>query len=196
MLIRAGRVDELIWDNESWIVLDVGFAKSGTASSGLGIGTADPVNMTFADARVRIIQCIIDAGRPLNLVIEAPLSVAFDINGNPIGRRFEKREGSGIRYWYLGAGATISIAALYLLHDLMHQEIEAEVRLFEGFATFKPRGISNHKADVEALRRVVKYEQGWIIDPTEFALNPEDRIESLFQIIGMDAGIPPLLVPW
>ena len=192
--VRAGRIDEIKWHN-NWVVLDVGFAKTGTKSSGLGLGSSPPVELTFADAKSAIINYVSDSTEPINFVIEAPLSVAFDSKGNPIGRRFEKR-GGDTRYWYSGLAASISIATLHLLQAMINHSCASHVRLFEGFATFKPKGKSNHIADVEALRRVIKGEQGEVIPPHEFAANMDDQIESLFDLIGVKTGISPLLVPW
>jgi hypothetical protein len=196
MLMRAGSIDELIWDDDSWIVLDVGFAQTGNRSSGLGIGSKEPIELTFADAKEDIIKYIQEARYPINLVIEAPLSIAFDAVGNPTGRQCEIRQGVGARYWYTGAAAIISIATLHLIREMNSRIDDAEVRLFEGFATFKSKGPSNHKADVEALRRVVRAEQGWVINSDEIAKKDTDRIESLFCILGLDTGIPHILVPW
>lgn len=193
--LRAGRVEEIVWDEHSWIVLDVGFAKSGTRSSGLGFGSDTPVELTYSDARTAIIEYAARSANPINFVVEAPLSIAFDANGNPVGRSFEKR-GASTRYWYSGLAASISIASMHLIHAIASARSGQLVRLFEGFATFKPKGKSNHIADVEALRRVVKREQGEIIPPDRFAGNTDDNVQSLFKVMGIDAGVPPLLSPW
>jgi hypothetical protein len=195
MSIRAATVEEIVWDDESWIVLDIGFAGSKNKSSGLGIGVAPAVNVTFSEACQKIIDRIDAKSATVNLVVEAPLSVAFDVNGNPTVRAFEKRDGE-TRGWYLGPAPSVTVAALRLLKRIQDSiSPAADLRLVEGFATFKDKR-TDHAADVEALREVIRGRQGRIISPMNFAQNTSDNVESLAAVGGIETGIPPVVMPW
>ena len=77
-----------------------------------------------------------ECGPPcLNLLIEAPLSAAFDPNDNPARRVCDTFEGNHRDWWY-NAGAATLLAAGFLLREL-HGRQRREVRLFEGFASSK-----------------------------------------------------------
>ncbi len=80
-MIRAGRKTEISSAGE-WLILDIGFANK-SASCGLLVNRESPVELQFNEAKEKICQFISSSMRPVNLVIEAPLSVAFDSKGNP-----------------------------------------------------------------------------------------------------------------
>ena len=130
----------------------------------------------------------------INVVLEAPLSAAFDANGNPVGRSVEKRDGQS-RYWYAGLGCSVLVAATYLLRSIHDQSPVREIRLFEGLVSFKPKGLpSSHSKDVGALRDVAWNHPRKIVAPTELTLNQGDSIVSAFKVAGMDFGVPPVIV--
>lgn len=135
-----------------------------------------------------------------SLVIEAPLSVCFNKNGNPTGRRIEKEAIEGktkTRYWHAGLGCSVMVAAMYLIHAISEAAPNSHVRLFEGFVSYKDRADgTDHCGDVELLRQVVR-------DPTRFAdcivsgddlqADPSDDIVSAFKVCGSDCGVPPVI---
>jgi len=98
--------------------------------------------MQFGKAVKSIIDFMNQQKGPINLLIEAPLSVTFvdentTNNSNPVGRSFEKCDNL-TRYWYSGAGCTTMVAAMYLIHEIqLKVESGVEIRLFEGFVTYK-----------------------------------------------------------
>lgn len=129
------------------------------------------------------------------MLIEAPLSVAFTAMGNPTGRSLEKRA-SGTRYWYVGLGCGVMVAALYFLSGL-RDELRREVRLFEGFASFKLKGSkSSHVGDVLKLRDAVWHPDRHptaVVPPDRLALTSTDVLCSAFKAAGMDYGVPPVV---
>jgi len=131
---------------------------------------------------------------PVNLVIEAPLSVAFDMKGNPKGRKPEKQNGK-TRYWYVGLGCSAMVAATYLIKALSEIQVKNEIRLFEGFVSFKSKGkISNHSNDVLALRSSIKNPlQETIVRANEMKMDASDILSSAFKVSGMDYGVPPII---
>lgn len=192
--IRSAEMGELN-RNCDWAFIDLGFSEKSRSCGALLNGDAPEV-MQFAELQIWIRSIVQTVPGPLNLVIEAPLSVAFNSNGNPTGRAIERR-GPATRYWYVGLGTTVMIAATYLLRSLLMVEANASVRLLEGLASFKERGApSSHAGDVVALRSVawdVEPIQGRIIPPTDLARDDSDTIRSAFEVSGMDFGIPPVV---
>lgn len=194
--LRAGTMHEMGESSGEWFFVDVGFSRE-KPTCGLLVGNGDPQEMTFAEVRARIAKACCATAGPLNLLLEAPLSIAFGPNGNPVGRRCERR-GRDTRYWYFGLGCGVLIAATYLLREVHDLSRKREVRLFEGFASFKPTGSrSSHKDDVLALREVAWSRaagRGYIVDPSDLKLNEEDEVFSAFRVAGMDFGVPPVVV--
>lgn len=193
--IRAGRVSEVRRDSGEWLFVDLGFARE-TASCGFlhGDGTAEA--LTFAAVRERVTRAAAIAAGPLNLLLEAPLSVAFTKDGNPTGRSMEKRL-EGTRFWYVGLGCAVLTAATYLLRAVASAEVRREIRLFEGFVSFKPKAArSSHTDDVTHLRDVVWHPEnypGAITPPERLGLGPTDVVSSAFAVLGLDMGIPPVI---
>jgi hypothetical protein len=136
---------------------------------------------------------------PLNLVIEAPLSVCFDAKGNPMGRMRLETEGAKTRYWYSGLGCAVMVAAMYLVRDLHKTQHHGVVRLFEGFVSYKDRSVpSDHKRDVGLLRAVV-YEPakfpGAIVSPLELEQHG-CKLQGAFCVMGLDdCGVPAVIKP-
>ena len=144
-----------------------------------------------------VIQEVQTPGQSLNLLIEAPLSIAFNKDRNPTRRSTDKEVGKNPRDWWNNAGSLTLLATGHLLRPVKDCGIQREVRLFEGFASFKSAGaISDHKADVLGLRCAA-----W--DPSQkFVTSPgnlrtpdwaSDTPESAFKFAGMDFGIPPVV---
>jgi hypothetical protein len=139
--------------------LDVGFSAD-KSSSGLLIGDGESDRVQFGEASRRIIDHLKRATSPTNLVIEAPLSVCFNKNGNPTGRLIEKEAVEGkmkTRYWHAGLGCSVMVAAMYLIRNISEACQTSHVRLFEGFVSYKYRNVkTDHSADVKLWREVVK----------------------------------------
>ena len=88
MPIKAANVTEL-HAAKDWIVVDLGFSNR-RKSCGMLIENNASL-LTFAEVKDELAKiCEKRHSRPLYLMLEAPLSVAFDVQGNPVGRRFEK----------------------------------------------------------------------------------------------------------
>jgi len=194
--MRAGLVGEIHPASGDWAFVDVGFAREGK-TGGLLLNDGDPCNLSFAELRRELLGLASANGRPLNLVLEAPLSGAFTQAGNPAGRSME-REGRDHRYWYAGLGCQVTVAAAYLLRGIVEERSEREVRLFEAFVSFKVKGQrSSHAQDVLAMRSVVWNQpghKGRVIQP-DALLGPHAHVvQSAFKVFGFDCGVPPVIV--
>lgn len=194
LIVRAGHITEATPESGEWVFVDPGFSSK-AKSCGLLTPNSEPIQITFAQLQAELVSLVTTGEQPLNLAIEAPLSVAFGPAGNPVGRSIELRNGQA-RYWYVGLGCSVLVAATYLLRAITDANPKREVRLFEGLVSFKPKGErSSHSSDVANLRRVVWGEQniGRVIPPEMLAASPNDVIKSAFLVAGMNYGIPPVI---
>jgi hypothetical protein len=153
MLIPVSTRDEFrLLGDLPMLAVDMGFsgksASSGYAYRAAGEQQTRSENKTFADCLQTVAEQIDRAGDVL-LIIEAPLSAAFDGKGNPQPRgAFESSPKP--RWWSLGPGAAMSLAAMHFLKRLASQ-IPASRKCFlvEGYVVGANSG---HDADVaEAL---------------------------------------------
>ena len=199
-MIEAGLPQDVCPESGEWLFVDVGCSSERKSCGVLGDDDAPCKLLTFAEASARIIAAaaLPEAANTrkratLNLLIEAPLSVAFNERKNPTGRIFERLKQQH-RYWYEGGGCSVMTAATYLLRALHDSKPRRKVRLFEGFVSFKLVGqaTSNCK-DVEALRAVVldrTRPHGMVLAPNQLASNPLDMVVSAFAVAGMNFGVP------
>ena len=76
-VIRAGQLDEAHKGSGEWVFVDPGFAMDGRSSCGLLEASAGRKSeaVAFSKLKKRLETIAIDGDQPLNLVIEAPLSV-------------------------------------------------------------------------------------------------------------------------
>jgi hypothetical protein len=196
-VIQAGDVLQVAWTDGNWLFLDAGFSNK-SRSCGLLVRDEAPRRVRFGEAVKEITEQISKSRSPLNLVIEAPLSVCFDQDGNPKRRRIEQEKGKS-RYWYCGAGCSVMVAAMYLIRAIHQSKPPVAVRLFEGFISFKKLGeVSSHESDVLSLRDVVQNTNrspGLIYSPDELKEVASDKIISAFAVAGLDCGIPPVIKP-
>jgi hypothetical protein len=207
-MICGGKTRDISWSNGTWLILDIGFAKTKNPSCGLLIHVPKQKEdekikaYTFNEAVNKVIEAA-RKNKTLNLVIEAPLSVAFDKDGNPTGRSIDK-QGSKPRYWYQQAGCVVMVATLHLMRSLISAKPDSEIRLFEGFVSFKPKDgkskkQNSHLKDIERLREVMRNPKKFascIHDPTKLRKNSSDTIESTFKVAGWDfVGVPPVIMP-
>ena len=194
-MIVPGTCDKASRDSGEWVFVDIGFSQS-SKSCGIAVGDSNPCDICYGDLEFRIADELKKGSSPLNLLIEAPLSVAFNVHGNPTGRRIERR-GRDTRYWYVGAGAVTLLATTYLLRELHDMKPTREIRLFEGFASFKSKGAtSSHADDVSKLRSVAwgESDRGRIVDGEGLKMRDKDILCSAFAVSGMDFGVPPVVV--
>jgi len=194
-MIHSGKADNISWPNGTWLILDIGFSNS-QKGCGILLGDEEAKQLTFNDAIDEVIR-IANNLPLLNLVIEAPLSVTFDKSGNPKSRSMEK-EGKKNRLWYVGPGCAVLVAGMYLMKKLYDSHPTGDVRLFEGFVSYKSKdNKSNHLKDVELLREAIKAAQTrpqHIIKPEEIKTDPDDNIKSAFDVMNLaDIGIPPII---
>jgi hypothetical protein len=194
--MREATIVEVQDATANWLFIDIGFSAE-AASSGFLDGWGVPRLMTFAELCRETVEVCCRGDPPLHLLIEASLSVAFNSAGNPTKRSVEKRIGENPRYWYLGPGCGVMVAAMYLLRTIYDAQPRREIRLVEGFASFKPKGMkSSHAGDVLALRDVVwkrPGSSGRMLSPEELRVAPSDRLESAFAVAGMDFSVPPVV---
>jgi hypothetical protein len=143
-----------------------------------------------------ILDTVAKASVPVNLTIEAPLSVAFDKLGNPKGRSIEK-QGGKTRYWYNGLGCGVMVAAMYLVRAIHDSCPKHDVRLFEGFVSYKdPQLESDHLRDVLLIRQVIKEPMAnaaAIVSADSLKIANDDQLVSAFCVAGLDCGIPPVI---
>ena len=134
------------------IAVDMGFSGK-TASCGYAIraNANDPVvseNKRFHDCLATVVKQFENLGEAI-LILEAPLSSAFDRLGNPQPRGDFERHPKP-RWWSLGPGASMSLAAMYFLKRFVEAvPAHTKCHLIEGFVVGADSG---HDADVaEAL---------------------------------------------
>lgn len=150
-------------DPNEWMIIDIGFSIK-NRSSGVWTATNGAKAVSFGDL-VNLLSKEFQRREPadLNLVIEAPLSIAFQENGNPTMRTCDRVPGkSQPRPYFTNAGATTFIAAQMLFRELRHCEVRRTVRLFEGFLSFKssndesrPKGEASHIEDVLKIKEAI-----------------------------------------
>jgi len=89
----------------------------------------------------------------------------------------------------VGLGSSVLVATQFLLSAITREAQAREVRLFEGFVSFKPKGRSNHIADVLGLVEVVRTggaSGGSLVEPTA----PNGTIRSIGELVGLDFAAP------
>ena len=195
--IIAGSLEMLSPHANDWIFVDIGFSKD-NRSCGIAIGDSKPRVIHYGDL-FREIKIAIELEKDksfVDVLIEAPLSAAFNVRGNPTGRSFEKRNAAH-RYWYENAGAATLLATMYLLQKIHRKAFPTEIRLFEGFASFKQTTeSSSHESDVSILRSAAlgRSEEGIIMEGEELKMQRDDAIRSAFEVAGMHFGVPAVIV--
>jgi len=195
-MVKAGLASQIKWSDGTWVFLDIGFSQD-RKTCGLLVGDGKPTSTRFGEAKRQIVS-LAKKQSPLNLVIEAPLSVCFSATGNPKGRSFEK-EGRKTRYWYTGPGCAVMVAAMYLICDIWDAHLDSPVFLFEGFISYKDRLMrSDHNRDVLLLRKVVQDPAKFtssIFSPKQMKQDPTDKLFSAFCVAGLDYGVPVVIAP-
>jgi hypothetical protein len=198
-VLMGKRVSTLSKRNQKWLILDIGFSNT-KKSCAILLGDGEQAHdFKFADAVNEVVNEVVENAKGtslLNLVIEAPLSVAFDKSGNPKPRKVDK-EGKQSRPWYFGPGCAVMVATMYLMKKLYDSRPSAEVRLFEGFVSFKSKETkSSHSNDAKCLRDAIKGEGTLncrFYAPEDLKEDESDNVMSAFKLMNMDLGIPPVI---
>jgi hypothetical protein len=76
-MLGAGTIEQVDWNDNAWLFLDIGFSAN-KSSSGLLVGNGEPRTLQFGEASRRIVEPVRCATSPTSLVIEAPLWVCFN----------------------------------------------------------------------------------------------------------------------
>lgn len=167
------------------------------ASCGLLLPDGKQPQLVQYGEAVRMIKEAVSKYRTLNLVLEAPLSVAFNRDGNPTGRRIEKKDNK-IRYWYTGAGCTVMVAAMRLLEEVEDSSSSNEITLFEGFVSYKDESKTDHVKDVKTLKSLMerpKVDCFW--DSEKLKNDANDELTSVFEAFQIgdmgNIGVPPVI---
>lgn len=173
--IVAGEREQIRSDSDSgnWFIVDIGMRLTG-ASCGVWYGHGTLKTVTFEKLKELVIeQAGLFPEPPLNLLIEAPLSVVWkrgrnrEQGGNPGHRACDSYPGWKDRHWHYNAGASTLVAAQFLLQTLFESQTRQRVvRLFEGHVSFKTdkekslakkKRAQSHKGDALALKHAVWY---------------------------------------
>ena len=200
--IVAGRKEQIKGGCGDWLIVDIGIRINGR-SCGVWYSPNKLDVVTFGELKrlvINKVQCCDQ--RPLNLLIEAPLSVALSPDGNP-GRRKCDVYRKEYRDWHHGPGATTLLAAQFLLRALYDCPTrQREVRLFEGHVSFKSKKdkrreeknrAKSHKKDVIALKNAVwRQKRTTIFCPEELPMKPNLKMESPFPFFDREL-VPPVI---
>ena len=146
------------------VAIDLGFSK---AKNSCGVAWRRGSEATQTD-RFRFGGCVKHVANLLTphrravLIVEAPLSGLFTIDGDPMERgEFEKTDPDRARftprYWYYGSGGAMCLAAIFFLRELNAEvrrlaagEDVIEIVLYEGFVSFKTQQ-TEHDSDAQLL---------------------------------------------
>jgi len=88
------------------------------------------------------------------------------------------------------------VATMYLMRELYDSCPSADVKLFEGFVSFKSKkNKSNHSDDVKCLRDAIKGEgtRNYRIYKPEELEDECANVVSVFKLMNMDLDIPPVI---
>lgn len=185
--IIAGECGDIKWGSGDWIIVDMGFANT-KKSCGAAIGSTKAQRFWFGDLVKKVIEeAQKNTHEELNLLLEAPLSMAFDHQKNPMRRSFEDLDHA----WYRNSGAAMMLAAIRLIDRLDSTDRKREVRLFEAYAPLKD---ADHARVAAALREVVKQRiQERFVKPSDIA--PEAKcLLPAYRLTNEDGKIPPVVL--
>lgn len=198
--LLAGTIQQLREHSGDWVFVDLGFSAKGRTCGFLHVPSnasseadTSATEMQYGDMKKALVDLVKCGGQPLHIVLEAPLSAAFQPNGNPLGRSVEL-ENSKHRYWYESLGCSVLLASLYLIKALVDAHPAREVRLFEGFVSFKSKTKSNHAADVLALKTAIWSGRSEAFsNPVPLLGNSGSVVTSTLELLGLGCGPPPII---
>ena len=189
--IRAGRVANIYMESGDWFIVDVGFS-SRNPTCAFAVGMEPPREVHFRVLVNTLMgEAVQGTSRPLNLLLEAPLSMAFNTAGNPKARDFEYHVGGVYRGWYYQTGASTMLTAANIIDELSKCRLRRRIRLFEGFA---PLPGASHTRVVNMLRQViVDQDADAIVHPDAVITPGTGTVRPIFGIHGRDPKIPPVV---
>lgn len=180
------------------ISIDIGFASK-ERTTGIAIrspyhNNQAPIRKAFGELKGLFQEYI--AYTDIHLIIEAPLSMCFSKEGNPIGRCFEQKNAK-TRYWFMSPGTTTMLAAAIFLeqiHDI-YVPLPRKVYLYEGFVTFKELK-TTHEADAQLLLDVLTGKMPGKIKGYEGIMPPGGNSLRSIRFLGTTVrGIPSVIIP-
>jgi hypothetical protein len=165
------------------MAVDLGF--SGTSRS-CGVASLDdkgalsPVRRTFSECVTEVAAHVHRHGECV-LVIEAPLSACFNARGNPCARgSFEASPKP--RWWSLGAGATMALAAQHFLRFVQQRMVGGTLHLVEGYVVGPDSGADESVAAHLLAAFVGQHATAWH--------QPLDGAMSVLDWLGYTPGQP------
>ena len=214
--IVAGTIDDISIESEEWLIIDIGYSKSRPTNaiwwSDGTVCSRTVCSMYYRQVKPFVIEkAQLNPRRVLNLTIEAPLSAAFDSEGEPTTRLCDELpnpigEELDTRHWLANAGPSTLLLAGFLLQDLHEDNIgKRRIKLFEGHVSFKnkeshkPRfkkAKNSHEADVLAIKHEI--EQGTecnIFDEARLRGGQDLTLQSPFGFLNGDLIPPVIRVP-
>ena len=188
--IVAGEWGDICWDSGDWIIVDMGFAYKSN-SCGVAIGCEEPQKLWFRELVKKVTTRAHEKNpKQLNLLLEAPLSMAFTKLGDPMPRTFEDLNHA----WYRNSGAAMMLGSICLIDSVNSCERTREVRLFEGFATI-PK--TDHRKIAAGLRAVVQGKtedrQDRIVKPSEIIAPNSGCLKPVYGTERGVGGVPPVI---
>lgn len=144
------------------MAVDLSFSKGDTCRNGVWANREEfqrSKGVSFSEA-LQIVEKAIGICRRIHLVLEGPLSYAFDQIGNPMPRQFRDPHTSrevperGQKAWYLPIGASVAFAAQRFLSCLAitKNESDCSINIVEGLDTTRlPFTIYNTKERFEFI---------------------------------------------
>ena len=185
--IRAGKVCNINMESGDWFIVDIGWVNYGIAIN------QDPADQVGRRELVRQLvgRATEGTSRPLNLLLEAPLSMAFDPDGNPMIRGFETPEGIGPRRWYFNAGASTMHSAATILDELSRCRLRRRIRLFEGFAPLQ--GADDAEVADMLRQLILNPYPGAIIPPNQIIAPEAGTLRPIIGISEREPRIPPVI---
>ena len=206
--IVAGTIDDIALDATVWLIVDIGFSQNNPTSA---IWRSDGTlrSMYYGELRPFVIKTAnLNPDQALHLAIEAPLSAAFNENGEPTTRLCDEwlrpgAENPDTRSWFANAGASTLVLAGFLLRDLHEGKIgQRQIRLFEGHVTFKfgdnhrprfPHAGDKDQADVLAIRHEIEHRtEANIFDEARLRRDQNSTLRSPFGFLN-EHLIPPVI---
>ncbi len=196
-----------IEDISNWFIVDVGYSSRNQSSGILRVRNnkytdKDLQDVGFSKLKKRFNDFYEEnKNKKIGLVLEAPLSILFNKDGNPLGRGFEiefseeyTKKGNkkiiATRYWYYGAGATVTLGALEFIKRIESLLANDNIYLFEGFVSFKNKDIEKeeHYKDAELLYKAIKNHE--LHEP----INDAEKYKFIGSYLNLEInGIPPII---
>ncbi len=172
------------------MAVDLGFsgkARSCGVAATHDAQTVRPPAQRFGECVSMVIDFAREHGE-IVLVVEAPLSATFDPRGNPAPRGDFERSPRA-RWWSLGAGAAMALAAQHFLSAIHESTSDRTVHLAEGFVVGADSGDHGQVATDLLMTFVGLNDGSWHVPP--------DRSKSVLDWVLLAPGqaSPVILAP-